>query len=83
MLLKEPGLPGWLSGKKKSACNAGDPCLIFGSGRPPGGGNGNPFQYSDLEYSMDREAWQVKVHGLAKSQTRLSGFHKGTYSFWG
>ena len=63
MLLKEPGLPWWFSGKE-SACNAGDPCLTPGSGRSPGGGNGNPFQYSDLENFMDREAWQVKDHGV-------------------
>ena len=37
-------------------------------------GNGNPFQYSCLENSMDRGAWQATVHGVAKSQTRLSDF---------
>ena len=63
MLFKEPGLPWWLSGKE-STCNVGDPCSISGSGRSPGGRNGNPFQYSDQENSMDREAWQVKVHGV-------------------
>ena len=35
-------------------------------------GNGNPLQYSCLENSMDRESWQGTVHGVAKSQTRLS-----------
>jgi len=35
-------------------------------GRSPGGGNGNPFQYSCLENPMDREAWQVTVHGVAR-----------------
>ena len=35
----------------------------------PGGGNGNPFQYSYLENSMDRVAWWATVHGVAKSQT--------------
>ena len=43
-----------------------------GSGRFPGAGNGNPLQYSCLENSMDRGAWQVTVHGVAKSRTRLS-----------
>ena len=42
-----------------SACNAGDPGLISGSGRSLEGGNGNPLQYSCLENSVDREAWQV------------------------
>ena len=37
-----------------------------------GEGNGNPFQYSCLENLVDREAWQATVHGVAKSQTRLS-----------
>ena len=41
-------------------------------GRSPREGNGNPLQYSCLENPMDREAWQVTVHGVAKSQTSLS-----------
>ena len=44
---------------------------VPGSGRSPGGGHGNPFQYFCLEKSMDRGAWQVTVHGVAKSRTRL------------
>ena len=47
----------------------GDVDLIPGSGRSPGVGNGNPFQYSCLENLMDRGAWWVTVHGAAKSQT--------------
>ena len=42
------------------------------SGRSTGGGNGNPVQYSCLENPMDRGAWQATVHGVVKSQTRLS-----------
>ena len=38
----------------------------------PGEGNGNPLQYSCLENSMDRGAWQVIVHGVAKTGTQLS-----------
>jgi len=65
------GFPGG-SDSKESACNAGDPSSMPGSGRSPGGGNGNPLQYSCLENSMDRGAWQAIVHGVAKSPTRLS-----------
>ena len=50
-----------------SACNAGDLGLIPGSGISPGEGNSNPLQYSCLENSMDREAWQATVHGVTKS----------------
>ena len=49
--------------------NAGDAGLITGSGRPSGGGNGNPLQYSCLENPMDRGAWQATVCGVAKSRT--------------
>ena len=47
----------------------GDAGSIPGSGRSSGGGNGNPLQYSGQENSMDREAWQAKVHGVTKNQT--------------
>ena len=49
---------------KESACNAGDLGLIPGLGRSRGEGKGYPFQYSDLENSMD-----CRVHGVAKSRT--------------
>ena len=42
-------------------------------GRFPGGGHGNSLQYSHLENTMDRGAWQATVHRVAKSRTRLSG----------
>ena len=48
--------------------------LIPGLGRSPGEGNGNPLQYSCLENPMDRGAWWITVHGVAKSQTGLSNF---------
>ena len=57
-----------------SAYNAGDPGLIPGSERSPGEGNGNPLQYSRLENPMDGGAWYATVHGVAKSQIRLSNF---------
>ena len=52
---------------KESACSAGDLDSVAGLGRSSGEGNGNPLQYSCLENSMDRGAWQATVHGLAKS----------------
>ena len=45
--------------------------LILGLGRSPGGRHGNPLQYSCLENSMDRGAWQATVHEIAKSGTQL------------
>ena len=53
---------------KESTCNAGDLGLIPGLGKFPGGGNGNPLQYSCLETPMDRGAWKATVHGVLKSQ---------------
>jgi len=52
----ELSFPGGSEGKE-SACNAGDPASIPGSGRSPGGGHGNPLQYSYLENPTDRGAW--------------------------
>ena len=52
--------------------DAGDVCSIAGWGRTPGEGHGNPLQYSCLENLMDKGAWWVTVHGIAKSWTRLS-----------
>ena len=49
----------------------GDPCSIPGSVRAHGGKKGNPLQYSCLENSMDRGAWQSTVHGVTKSWTWL------------
>ena len=52
---------------KNPLVNAGDSGSIPGSGRFPEGGHGNPLQYSCLENSMDRRAWQAIVHRVAKS----------------
>ena len=58
---------------KESACNAGDPDSIPGSGRSPGEGNGNPLPYSCLENSMDRGTWQATYSPRGgKSLTRFS-----------
>ena len=75
------GFSGGASGKKKKKkkkkkppANAGDirdMGSIPGLGRSPGGGHGNPFQYSCLEKPMDRGAWQATVNRVAKSQTQL------------
>ena len=59
------GFPGG-SVVKNPPANAGDATLIHGSGRSPGGGNGNPLQNSCLGNPMDRGAWQATVHGVAK-----------------
>jgi len=53
----------------ETACNAGDPGSMPESGRSPGEGIGNPFQYSCMENPMDRAAWPATVHGVAKSWT--------------
>ena len=60
---------------KNPPANAGDPRVagsIPGLGRSRGEGNGNPLQFSCLENSMDRRAWQATVHGVTNSWTRLS-----------
>ena len=51
---------------KQSACNARELGSIPGSERSPGEGNGNPLQYSYLENPMDRGAWSVTVHEVAR-----------------
>ena len=64
--------------------NAGDTGSIPGSGRSPGEGNGNPFQYFYLEDPMDRGSWWAIVHGVAESdmieQLTLSHFQKALKS---
>ena len=62
--------PGGSDGKA-SVYNVRDLGSIPGLGRSPGGVHGNPLQYSCLENSMDRGAWQVTVRRVAKSWTRL------------
>ena len=65
------GFPKWLS-DEESACSAGEARYMNSipeSGISPGGGNGNPFQYSCLKNPMDRRDWWATVHGVAKSLT--------------
>ena len=69
---------------KESAYNAVDFGSIPGLGRSPGEGNGYPLQYSCLENSIGRRAWQATVHGVAKTRTGLSDFHFiATVQGWG
>ena len=65
------GFPGG-SDSKESSCNAGDLGSIPGLGISPGGGHGNPLQYSCLENPMDRGGWRATVHGVTKSWTQLN-----------
>ena len=68
------GFSDGTSGKESACqCRRHKRCSsIPGSGRSPGGGNGNPLQYSWLENSMDRGTWWATVHGVPKSWIRLS-----------
>ena len=59
------------SDSKESACNVADLGSIPGLGRLPGGGHGNPLQYSWLDNPMDRGSWWATVHRVAKSWTQL------------
>ena len=57
------------SDSKESACNAGDPGLIPGSGRSPGEGNGNPLQYSCLKKPMDVEDLPGKLESMGSQKS--------------
>ena len=74
------GFPGGLVVKSPPA-NAGDTSLISGLGSSPGGGNGNPLQYSCLENSMDRGVQRATVHGVVKEldTTERLKPHRHTY----
>ena len=63
------------SDSKEPVCSAGDPGSILSLGRSPGKGNGYAHQYSCLENSMNRGAWQATVYGVEKSQTQLRDKH--------
>ena len=69
--LPQVSCPSCGSDDKESACNVEVVGSIPRLGRFPGEGNGNPLQYSCLENSMDRGAWQATVYGVTKSQTHF------------
>ena len=74
----------WLSGKEPACQNRKHRWCQFdpGSGRSPEVGNGNPFQYSCLDNSVERGAWWVTVHGIAKCQTTKHGMAtESTFDF--
>ena len=83
-LTKSPGFPGSTSGKEPVCQCRRHRRYGFnpGSGRSPGGGNGNPLQYSCLENPTDRETWWATVHRVTKSQTRLKWLSTVTSHFW-
>ena len=60
---------------KDPPARAGDVGSIPGSGRSPWEGNGNPFQYSCLGNSMDREAWRATVHGVTEESDATPGLN--------
>ena len=83
--LSQKVLPRWSMVKSlpASAVDTGDVDSIPGSGRSPGGENGNPFQHSCLEDLMNRGAWRAAVLRTAKSQTQLSSWARGRLVHWG
>ena len=74
---EESGIPGG-SVVKNPPASAGNTGSIPGSGRSPGGGHGNPLQYSCLENPMEGGAWKAAVHGVTEGWTQLSDF---TFTF--
>ena len=74
--------PGDSDGKE-SACNVGDPGSIPGLGRCPGGGHGNPSQYSCLENPRDRGAWWAVVHRVTELDTTELTWHACTHTHTG
>ena len=69
------GLPQWLNDKESASS------LIPGSGRSPGKGNGNPFQYSCLGNPMDREALWAMVHEVTKELDTTQQLNNNIYLY--
>ena len=72
------GFPGG-SVVKNLLANAGDSGSSPGSGRSPGGGNGNSLQYSCLQNPMDRVTWRATVHGLTKESDMTQQLNNKVY----
>ena len=72
LLREQRGFLGGASGKEPicQTRDIRDTGLIPGSGRSPGGGHGNPLQYSCLENPTDRGAWQATVHRITKTRLK-------------
>ena len=68
------GFPGGNGGKESAfQCRRHERCRFsHWVGKIPGGGHGNPLQYSCLDNPMDKGAWRATVSGVTKCQTRLS-----------
>ena len=80
---KALGFPGGTSGKESAMQETWVAVWISKLGRSHGVGNGNALQYSCLENSMNRGAWQATVHGVTKSQTWLSEWaRKALTTLW-
>ena len=69
-------MPQWVKNLPANSRDLRNVSSIPGSGRSPGGGHGNPLQYSCLENPMDRRAWWTAVHRVPKRQTRLKQLSK-------
>ena len=85
-IIRGPSASGFPAGSvvKNPPASAGDTEYagpIPGLGRSPGGGHGNPLQYSCLENPMDRGAWRAIVHRIARSRARLKCLSTAQHSF--
>ena len=79
------GLPGWRRWYRTCLPmqeTQGMWLPISGSGRFPGGGHGNPLQYSCLENPIDRRAWWAIVHGVIKRRTQLKWLSMYAHCIW-
>ena len=72
----------WGKNLPANAGDAGDMGSSPGSGRSPGGGHGNPLQYSCLENPRQRGAWRAMLHRVAECQTGLKGLSTHSHMQW-
>ena len=78
------GFPGGtvIKNPPANAWDTGDPSSILGSGRSPGEGNANPFQYSCLGNPMDKGSWWTTVHGVAKESDTTYRLNSNNNTSW-